>query len=162
MNNNVTKRRNATSQKRKEIDTDEEWNQAALSIPCGEFEKGKEKEVFVPDSQPSASPDMYADQDSLEIESDSSSSDSEKEKEPPKKKAKVLNVKFAEEELPATDFPLKKRSVKKKEFRLQALRLFLTYPQCSLSPEEGFEELKKILGDPEEYIVAQEDHKVKI
>lgn len=163
--NNVTKRRGATSQKRKEIESDEEWNRAALSIPCGEFEKGKEKEVLVADSQP----EFYPDQSSLgmdseaseEIESDSSSSESEKEKEPPKKKAKkVPNVKFVEEELPATDFPLKKRSVK--EFRLQALRLFLTYPQCPLSPEEGWEELHKIVGDPEEYLVAQEDHKVKI
>jgi hypothetical protein len=48
-----------------------------------------------------------------------------------------------------------------KKFRLNARQLFLTYPQCSLEPEEVLTLLTEKLGTPEAYIVAQETHQVK-
>lgn len=47
----------------------------------------------------------------------------------------------------------------KKRFRLAAKSLFLTYPKCDISPEEGLEIISEKLS-PEEYIIAQEKHKV--
>lgn len=58
--------------------------------------------------------------------------------------------------------PPKKRCVKKpKSFRLNAKQLFLTYPQCPIPKEDALNLVSEVAGDPEEYIVAQENHQVK-
>lgn len=49
----------------------------------------------------------------------------------------------------------------KKRFRLNAKTLFLTYPKCPIEPAIAKEELVEKLGEPEEFIVAQEKHQVR-
>jgi len=46
-------------------------------------------------------------------------------------------------------------------FTLHARQLFLTYPQCDLSKEDAFSQLVDILGEPKEWIIAQEKHLCK-
>lgn len=49
---------------------------------------------------------------------------------------------------------------KAKKFDLQSRQLFLTYPQCDIGKEDALLQLSSKLGDPAEYIVAQEEHEV--
>lgn len=52
-----------------------------------------------------------------------------------------------------------KKKEKEKEFRLTARNLFLTYPNCSASPESVLSALREIItAEIEEYVIATEDH----
>lgn len=147
---------------------EEEEFEKACNEALDEFEaqeKGKEKEVIVyaPQSQdPFASGQASLlpsdEEDEGEDHVSESDDEKEKEKEPPKKKVKTFHQKSyrKKSDPPLLPFP-KKRSV---SFSLHAKTLFLTYPQCDLSPEEGKSLLVEITGEPLEYIVAQEDHQV--
>lgn len=55
---------------------------------------------------------------------------------------------------------LKNRKKPKKPFRINARQLALTYPKCPLPRETVFDQLLQKLGDPTEYLIAQETHKV--
>lgn len=57
----------------------------------------------------------------------------------------------------ASSVPPKKRA----KFELQSRQLFLTYPQCNIEKEDALLQLSEKLGDPAEYIVAQEEHQVR-
>jgi len=65
----------------------------------------------------------------------------------------------------ATATPPKRARVEPAEpvarFTLHARQLFLTYPQCDLSKEDAFSLLVDILGEPKEWIIAQEKHLCK-
>jgi hypothetical protein len=71
------------------------------------------------------------------------------------------NKKVVEIDLTADDshLPPKKRSG---QFRLNTMSLFLTYPQCPLSPTEGLEMVQEKVPEILEYIVAQEKHQVRM
>lgn len=62
------------------------------------------------------------------------------------------------------DLPAKKRgkatATGDSRFRLSGKQLFLTYPQCEIAKEDAFLQLTEKLGDPEEYLIAQEKHEV--
>lgn len=45
-----------------------------------------------------------------------------------------------------------------KSFRIRAKHLFLTYPQCPITPEEAFPLIKSIVGDVIEYYIGQHKH----
>lgn len=47
------------------------------------------------------------------------------------------------------------------KFRLAGLKVFLTYPQCAIEPEEALKQLTAKLEKQgvKEYIIAQEEHK---
>lgn len=151
---------------------EEEIEQMEFENACNEAldqleaqEKGKEKEVIVyaPQSQdPFASGQASLlpsdeEEDHVSESSDEEEKEKEKEKEPPKKKVKTFHHKSYRQKSDPPLLPPKKRSV---SFSLHAKTLFLTYPQCDLSPEEGKSLLVEITGEPLEYIVAQEDHQV--
>jgi len=66
------------------------------------------------------------------------------------------------EEGPSEPPAPKKRCVEKSKFRLNARQLFLTYPKCPIEKEEALSLVKeKLKADPEDYVVAQEKHKVR-
>lgn len=62
------------------------------------------------------------------------------------------------DDIPEIPPPPKKRS----KFTLHSRTLFLTYPQCSLDKEEAFLKVAEITGEPKEWIVAREPHKVNM
>lgn len=73
-------------------------------------------------------------------------------------------TKRGREEDKEKDLPVKKRgkasATGDDRFRLSGKQLFLTYPQCDITKEDAFLQLSEKLGDPEEYIIAQEKHEV--
>lgn len=77
-----------------------------------------------------------------------------KRKEPEQEKGK-------EKEGPSDDGVASVPPKKRAKFDLQSRQLFLTYPQCNLEKEDALLQLSEKLGDPAEYIIAQEEHQVR-
>lgn len=48
-----------------------------------------------------------------------------------------------------------------KKFRLNSGQLWLTYPKCPISKEDALLQISAKVGDPKEYIIAEESHKVE-
>lgn len=55
------------------------------------------------------------------------------------------------------ELPPKKRA----NFNLHTRQLFLTYPQCDISKEDALLQLSEKVGNPDEYLIAQEEHQVR-
>lgn len=53
--------------------------------------------------------------------------------------------------------PPKKRT----KFNIHSRQLFCTYSNCPIEKEDALLQLSSKLGDPAEYLIAEEEHKVK-